>query len=1399
MFAIIKKRCLVGDYVSISTATGEVFTGRIVDIDDTTIVVCNDKGEEDYILGDDIRSFKKIKNDSTKVDTCDPVSISTPTIPNGETPSDTSKIDAPALSPVDKESSNDEQIEKIDSISSTTSKDVSESASGKPQYKVGDVIPLDQLRRIDPNFDRRGSHPKTESIKKAESDSSPQKTKAPDAIKEVSSPGKAKGSKAVFHDFSELGSLTKEQHELENLSRVPAFGLVNKYFPDRQFGFITDGATKSGLFFHAAHIIDSSLKGSIGIDTPVVYSITQSTSGPNDSAINIHKPGTIKELLDLARELESKGEPKQALSVVEHILKEYPDNFDADRMQAALRARIPSVKFTSKPKKYSEVYNKAKRYHAEKDYDKAIVFYKMAIEEGTREDGAIKDLAMLYAALSKTNSESDSEQYRDIAISFMEEYVDKLPDNITTWNFLENFYYSVSDYENFLVVIDKLIRAPEINKDITKLSYLLSKKAVVLIRTHNEGDAQKVVEDALRVNPENLYAINIKTALENPNSEDKEAAISSVEFNSLQIGLSPFITHTLDDYEEYYGVPPKVIESGEFTDVTLKGIRSQIEKLGRARPRERAKYLLSEAKIMSIIEEDNVVELRSELARYCNAMALNYLYDNSSYDIIRFFYNEAFALEQRWDATSRQVAYYLLTACLSVPDLINITTRNYSPDDALKKILSGDFEQKKWDIILAMFLNNTSITAQITSKLYSNQTYRAHALRALSGFGIKNCSEPISKEDFVKAWDSARDIRKRDYQQLVIAVTGIGSNTTLEECYQSLLELKKKRKEWLTSLDLTRIYSISDNIAPAIEAYVKSSGFRNRDANHNNASGQIRQLIEEITEGPTAFSYDALLPLMENVLGLLDASFQEVIKQSEPKITMTLLSGNTVIGDNNIVSIQISISNHKDSSQIREPHVSIVSDEDIQYIEEENESSNAIYGGENRIFKLKIKVSDKVIRNKAAALESICKYKTGSVNEFKEKRAQLSLKLYSPEDFKPIDNPYAAVADGGPVPVTSHMFYGREDFIKNVADSIIKAPSKQVIIYGQKRCGKSSVMLHLKERLMSTGKAFCIFFSLGEIINNLTEAAFYHKILSTIQLELEALELDGLDIPNVEFPKYADFKAEDPDNPLNTFTIYMTRFKRACKKTPGWEEKNLVVMIDEFTYLYTEIKHGHISPSIMKQWKAITQNENAQFSVVLVGQDVVPSFKKEDYARNAFGVIQDIRLTYLQDEPARELIENPIKDENGMSRYIGDAINRIIDYTSRNPYYIQIFCARLVDYMNKNNLIVVTEADVNDVAKSFIKGDQALEEDKFDNLIRAGETEDLQEYPEDEIRAILHAVALGTKNIPYCSRDDINTMEDKERENDVLKNLVDREVLEKMGKDNYKIQVKLFQEWLLNH
>lgn len=119
--------------------------------------------------------------------------------------------------------------------------------------------------------------------------------------------------------------------------------------------------------------------------------------------------------------------------------------------------------------------------------------------------------------------------------------------------------------------------------------------------------------------------------------------------------------------------------------------------------------------------------------------------------------------------------------------------------------------------------------------------------------------------------------------------------------------------------------------------------------------------------------------------------------------------------------------------------------------------------------------------------------------------------------------------------------------------------------------------------------------------------------------------------------------------------------------------------------------------------------------------------------------------------------------------------------------------------MNKNKSISVTEADVYEVARSFIDGSDALEEDKFDNLIRAGESKDMQEHSEANTMAVLRQIARYSKNIGYCNRTDINVLDNKDEEDAIIKDLYDREVLEMKGENNYKIQVKIFQEWLLNH
>lgn len=1354
MFDFIKTQFKTGDAITLHCANGS-YSGIIAFMDADTIVLTLAGGGMCGIKGSDINFFET------------PVVSSVAQMPVTSAPEPDTEV-----APV--EVSAQLELDEIKTVQTAESEPIhkeektSEVKDAKQanKYKVGDIIPLDKLRAIDPTVDSK------KRIKKRK--------------KMISLDGGLDG----------LAALVQDKHDADNQQFVPPRGEIKWVDINRSFGFIKDNRTNQDVYFNFNQIIDEGLKSRIAPYTPVDYSTVQYPQGLQANCV--HRPKKVIDLLAMVKELSQKGENKSALEITRHILAEYPDNFDAGKLESQLKKLVPS--YQQKITEYSNAYTKAKKYHAEKDFDRAIEYYLKAIEKNEKVDSAIKDLGMLYGSLYKSEQDSTKkEAYRQTAIDFMRDNIKHLSKNSSSYNFLESFYYTIHDFDNFIPIVNMLLDEDDAIKDNKRTLLLLCKKAAAYLQMGEHEKALSIIADCLYIDPNNLAALKLQSIIldgDNP-SEDIESIISASEFESLTSGLSQFIEQTVNTYDEYAGLQAKVIESGNFDAGTLRSLRALIDRFS-GRHRERAKYLLTEAKLMLDLEPNETAHFRSVMARYCNSMALNCISNNSSPDITRFFYNEAFALEESYRLTATQVGLYLMTHCLNNSELLNISTKSPSVDDAITRVTSGDFDTKCWESILVMFLYNREITAQVTSKLYSDSMLKKKSLKALEHFG-RNVSKISSKEAFVSEWNAVRDIRLRDYKKTIVDIKSVGDCTNIEELSVLLYNLRKTQQDWMCALDIRRINIIITNIAPAIETYVRSSGYRNKQSFYNSSQGQVQQLIDDITtnEGPTKISFEAILPLLERIQVMLRNSFEEVVKMSEPKIAIKLLSSDTVIDSGDIVSIQVSIENDKDSSPISEVSVEITSSPDVIYVKEDNTSYNAIEGGESRIFKIKVKVSENVIRSKATAIDAVCRYKTGAI--IKEKTELLSLKLYSPDEFKQIDNPYAPIADGGPVPIDSKMFFGREEFIGSIVNAIIQSPSKQVIIYGQKRCGKSSVMLHLKQQLLATGKTFCIFFSLGDIIQNLTEASFYHKILRSIKDELDNMEFDGEVVPEFNLPKLSEFIAEDEFNPLNTFTSYMMKFKRACKSTEGWQEKNLVVMIDEFTYLYTEIKNGHISPSIMKQWKAVTQNDRAQFSVVLVGQDVVPSFKKEDYARNAFGVIEDIRLTYLQEVPARELIEKPILDENGNSRYIGNAVARIIEYTSRNPYYIQIFCSRLVNYMNSNKSITVTEADVNEVAKSFVVGDQALEEDKFDNLIRAGETEDLQEYPESEIIRVLREIAIGSKNIGYCSRNGIDALDDKQREDDILKHLVDREVLEKKGEDNYKIQVKLFQEWLLNH
>ena len=182
---------------------------------------------------------------------------------------------------------------------------------------------------------------------------------------------------------------------------------------------------------------------------------------------------------------------------------------------------------------------------------------------------------------------------------------------------------------------------------------------------------------------------------------------------------------------------------------------------------------------------------------------------------------------------------------------------------------------------------------------------------------------------------------------------------------------------------------------------------------------------------------------------------------------------------------------------------------------------------------------------------------------------------------------------------------------------------------------------------------------------------------------------------------------------------------------------------------------------------------------------------------NEFGTTQDERVTYLRKEDAIRLIDEPIRigGRQGESRYREQAIETIFALTAGSPFYIQIVCNRLVEYMNRKRAKFVTEADVKQVRNDLITGVNALDIGKFDNLINSGDTSPDAISDEDALK-VLTEIALNSRT-GLCNRNNI-ACETKTPVDEILRDLVTREVIEQRGQ-NYRIRVELFKEWLMAH
>ncbi len=1423
-FKLLKKACKIGDRVIITSSTG-TSEGVIIDIDDVEVALKLDDGGFLTTRGDDIVAMKTVDASSLNKTTYD------------------SNKDCEFIEP------RPQSLTPADVDKALKNTDFGHENNDSPSPHHVPIIIESEEEKKDNKEEETNDH----SAEPTETETINDNENWQDTERTSNEPQKRKTiSLDELLSMQWKGQIWKRQTYRKMLSAIEKIGdyrnenELNKSLPQ-----------KGQISQNANGIIIDSISGNKYFYSPDDLLLPKHFYGT--SVYFIKEKGGLKDLLparkfsDIIVILENMikneklgNDPKLPIIIVKALLRILPDNLILSQLcnnlediiyNFAIDTKPVQRKLTASEKKsnFHTAYLKAKQLTSQKRHEESLPYYLEAIANGDKIESSIPDAASAYLALYKQaqkSTEDDAaekaEKWRLEGIEFMRKNRNQLPNKTETINMLENFYYSIRDYDSYFEILPKLMR--NVKNDLIKWSTYMNKKASALIAVKRYDEAQQTISDAIKANPDNVGAQRIQEvlndvlnqlneALEHDDAqkveqiqEELEKKIGSLVFSVIKdADLGIFITQTLDEYTEMEGLPEIVKVSQDYTEQTLRTIRNRIGEAGKSRPAERAKLILTEVKLMQMLDmSDDRKTIHGEMAQYCQAMAELMLYQNEP-DAARFYYDQSFALEHiSCMSTDRYICVYLQTLSYTPIEILGEIFKTLPPvEDMVNQVLTGKLTPQQWEIIITLLLYNKDVVEKIVPCLYRNEQLRQQSLELMDGFSI---SQPIdvSLEEFKKCWDNVCAKRRNDRQRVSNQIKSlIESCTKLEDVSTNIRTTLDacRSEEWLSkTLDKQRIDAIMDTVLSPVKTYIASKGFTNKFNARNNINSQIKAIQDDIKRKPTKLSFEAILPLLSHIHQLVEDAFNTVELTSKPTISISLPADETVIERGNMVSLQVKVANDENSAPINNVTVEIITTNGVlSDMASTEETGIQIEGGKEHIFKRRIKVNDDVIHNEGTSVNIVCHYRDREGAPQDTKPYACSLTLYSRENYIDIENPYKC---GAPLSSTDSTFKGRSSDIQEVVNEIKKDPGYQVIIYGQKRCGKSSVLTRIKAQLEAAGY-FCIYFSLDMLAKKGNEFTFYHKILQELHTDLTQLkrhandpkivERWGNEIPMFDLPDITDFEKIDPYNPANTFVNFLKEFHSACENIPKWKECRMVLMIDEFTAIYTGVENKRIDPSIMKQWKAITQNQACIFSVVLVGQDVTPTFLDKSYAANAFQILTQRRLTYLPKKDAIDLVVEPMTAVcSGQSPYIGKAVERIIDYTSCNPFYIQKMCSRLVNYMNDNKLKKVTEADIDDLAHIMLA---VMSKSDFDNLINPGEEEeDNPEYQQkkNDIMRVLIALAKlsNDRGYDYCSNNDIEGLSDKAKQEVILKELYNREVLA-MDEGNYKIHVRLFKEWLL--
>jgi AAA+ ATPase superfamily predicted ATPase len=260
-----------------------------------------------------------------------------------------------------------------------------------------------------------------------------------------------------------------------------------------------------------------------------------------------------------------------------------------------------------------------------------------------------------------------------------------------------------------------------------------------------------------------------------------------------------------------------------------------------------------------------------------------------------------------------------------------------------------------------------------------------------------------------------------------------------------------------------------------------------------------------------------------------------------------------------------------------------------------------------------------------------------------------------------IPQPYIAGSALDPEDAKSR-FKGRQDLFRAIENLSLSPQPPILLLYGGRRTGKTSTLKYLPQKVGADLVPLLV--DIQGIVSTITLSGFAKSLATAIQKAAWNSRRLQLPQPDLE---------ELQTDPFLALQTWFTQIERMASG------KRFLLCLDEFERL-EELIAATNSRAPLNFLRHVMQH-CPRWILLFSGSHTPDELDPywSDYLINT----QSLRLTYLEEPEARELILKPV--ENFPDIYHPQAVDRIIELTACQPYLVQLTCSLVVDRLNQKS------------------------------------------------------------------------------------------------------------------